>query len=458
MKSLTKLIRRYSLTAGLFIALILMVNLGVLIFLGNQNVQRRTGNPSLKTHTQEIVRQFTVTEQGPALSAGGYQALEQSPFCWAMALDEAGRVIWEWQFPSSLPRSYTVSDAAVFTRWYLRDYPVKVWNYHGYLLVFGLPKGSLAKYTVEFSEEELHALPGILMLFLSLNLLLILLFVLGFGYRFNRSLLPLGEGIDRLSENRPVRLKEKGPACELAKKLNHAAALLEEQNRRLQKRDQARVQWISGVSHDIRTPLALILGYSHALSQAPGLSSGQRQQASAICSQSLVIRQLIEDLNLISKLTWQARPLRQEPFSPALLLRECAAEFYNNGLDERFCLQVLIPKEAEQIKLSGDPGLWMRALRNLLGNSIRHNPDGCRITAMLIRKNSRVWYEISDSGTGIPEEIVRLLKREDFDLPSGSPHIMGLRLAKQIAVAHGGSLWFRKRDSKTYDTVLVLKQ
>ena len=57
---------------------------------------------------------------------------------------------------------------------------------------------------------------------------------------------------------------------------------------------------------------------------------------------------------------------------------------------------------------------------------------------------------ISDSGPGIPEEIVQNIEKKDSKL-----HIMGLRLAAQITKAHGGVLVFRKRSSGTYDAELI---
>ncbi len=47
---------------------------------------------------------------------------------WAMLLDDGGAVIWEEQMPEDLPRSYTAAQIAQFSRWYLQEYPVFVWQ------------------------------------------------------------------------------------------------------------------------------------------------------------------------------------------------------------------------------------------------------------------------------------------------------------------------------------------
>ena len=93
-----------------------------------------------------------------------------------------------------------------------------------------------------------------------------------------------------------------------------------------------------------------------------------------IQQQSLVIRQLISDLNLTSKLEYHAQPLSVTEYAPAELLRECAADYYDQGLDDIYEIELQIGPKEERLRLTGDRGLLMRAFRNLVGNSIRHNP------------------------------------------------------------------------------------
>lgn len=159
-----------------------------------------------------------------------------------------------------------------------------------------------------------------------------------------------------------------------------------------------------------------------------------------------MISQLIRDLNLTSRLAYQAQPLQKNECSPAQLLRECVADIYNEGIDQNYEIDVFVPEEAEQIKVLADEGLIRRALRNLLGNSIRHNPHGCRISASLCVREEGISCLIRDTGVGIPAVVIWNMKKQ-----SSSIHIMGLRLTSQIAKAHGGELVFVKRESGTYD-------
>lgn len=175
--------------------------------------------------------------------------------------------------------------------------------------------------------------------------------------------------------------------------------------------------------------------------------------ARTICRQSMIIRQLIEDLNLTSKLAYDSQPLHRTECSPSLLLRECVADFYNEGLEQNFEINVEISDAAERSKIYADEGLLCRALRNIIGNSLRHNPQGCTVEILLSASAGKIFCRIKDSGFGIPETVVKNMEK-----PDGSVHIMGLRLASQIAAAHGGALIFCRRDSGTYDAELIISK
>ena len=177
-------------------------------------------------------------------------------------------------------------------------------------------------------------------------------------------------------------------------------------------------------------------------------------------TQRLKIKNMIEDLNLTSKLEYQMQPLRMEEYVPAALLRSVAVSWLNGGFDEEYELEVSIREELESVVMQGDIGLLSRALNNLVGNSVRHNRS-CRIemSGELIAENglSLCRIGVKDDGKGIPPEIRELLTRDQGyraaqEQETGrmagkprvmeKPHIMGLRIVKQIVNAHGGRMDF----------------
>mgnify|MGYP001091405461 CR=1 FL=1 len=440
MKSLGRIVWYYLAGAVLVLFLILCLNTTVFLWAAWQNFLREPlGQTTGSRYLADIEARLIDETDGVAMKEEGIRLLEQSAFVWAMVLDEEGNRIWEWQVPDDIRDHYSRNEVAAFSRWYLEDYPVRVWTHGEDLLVLGEAKDSVGKYTMEISVENMKRLPGFLFLFLGSNVLLILVLCLGFGYRLYRSLKPVVHGIMDLSQNRQLHLREKGVVWELAAKVNQVSKILVEQQRRLEQRDNARTSWIAGVSHDIRTPLALVLGYSDTLAADRSLNEKVREKVQAIRTQSLQIRHLIEDLNLTSKLEYDAQPLRRQRFYPANLLRECVAEFYNEGLEKRYEIGLEIPQETERIQLSGDVKLWKRAVRNLIRNSIEHNPGGCTMELSVFWREGKLCWRFWDSGPGITPSVKETLEKTEISSEKGV-HVMGLRIVRQIARAHGGEL------------------
>lgn len=451
MRSLFRIIRRYSLTAGMIICVIFISNIAAFFYLGGKKVAM-TENHSFRRSTLEKVSQELFLQNGQwKLSEKGVQALQDSDMKWAMALDDRGKAVWEWQLPENFARSYTNREIARFTRWYLNDYPVVVWDTGSLLLVMGLDSRLFMRYSETFLLTDFTMIPEYIRITLMVNAVVVVILIFLLGYRFYHALKPLGLGVEKLSRQEPVKIREKGMTRDLAVQINQTSVILQEQKEKLNRRDQARTEWISGVSHDIRTPLALIVGYTDRLSKSSGLSEEEKHLAAAVCRQSLVIRQLITDLNLTSKLAYDAQPLNRQKCSPAYLLRECAADIYNEELEQgeesgQVDVELRIQPEMEKMYMDADGGLVKRALRNLIGNSVRHNPAGCQVLVHLFERDKMVCFSVTDTGKGIPELIVQNMENQ-----SDKVHIMGLRLARQIARAHGGELEFLKRDTGFYD-------
>lgn len=463
MKSLMKIIKRYVASAAVLVLTVALFNIGMLYFIGWQSA-RKFGESRLFVGEQmeNVTEEFSAVEHRGLentvryqLSEKGYAYLEAYHFLWSMLLDEDGNVVWSWRLPEEIPRSYGLTDVAKFSRWYLMDYPVRVWETDGMLLVSGYGKEHVVKINLMYPMNRIRSVPKYLSMIVGMNVALFLALALWFAYRFYRSLRPVCAGIDALAEKTPVRLEEKGMTGELANRLNQASRILETQDQKLMQRDDARTSWIAGVSHDIRTPLALIMGYSEALAEDPKLGEEVRGQAEAVRQQSILIRQLIEDLNLTSKLEYHAQPLRMKEYCPAVLLRETAAEYYNEGLDERYEITVEAEHRTERIRQQGDILLLKRALRNVIGNSLRHNPEGCRILLQLSEDMGYVIWGLWDSGSGIPEKVVDILSGKEGG--SGEEiHVMGLRIVLQIIAAHGGHADFVKHEGGGYGVKFVM--
>ncbi len=324
------------------------------------------------------------------------QELLQQQDLWAMLIDPDGVVVWSEDKPPEVPTTYSRNDIASFTRWYLCDYPVQCQVRDDGLLVVGAPQNTTWKYTFESSLASLKVLfwGGPLFFLLSISMVVWL--------------------CSRLLR-RWFRAEQK-------------------------QRDQARADWVSGVSHDIRTPLSMVMGYASELEQDPSLSAAQRSKASILVRQSQRIKELVNDLNLTMRLDYAMQPLRKTTLYPAALVRQVAAEVLNSGLDPRFSLSVDI-MSSPMPPLEADRFLLCRALYNLVGNCIQHNPDGCAITlgVKLQEKTYVLWVaNNAPHSTGAAPQP----NAYGIEADGGAAHGTGLKLVGQIARAHCGRAIF----------------
>lgn len=452
MKTFGRLIRRYVLLAvGLSVLLIvlalaLVVWVGIRFGLVWQDQSRYSYSEVADQLQQDGTGQFFFAEKDAAYWLEGYE--------WAMVLDDGGQVVWQYQLPRELDRVYTAPEIAVFSRWYLADYPVfcQVRDYG--LLVLGLPKDSVWKYNFwtypDLIEWVLYRgttlMAGVLVLILLLCLL--------FSWRGARSLGAVADGLDTLAEGRTVHLDARGFAGELAEKLNRTSTQLQYRNEIIQRRDNARTQWIAGVSHDIRTPLSLILGWAEQLQRDAALPAAARQKAGGIQAQSEKIRALVEDLNLTSKLQYGAQPLRREAAHAGPLLRSLVADFCNGPLASRCQVELTVHPSAENAVVQADRALLARALENILGNSARHNPEPVCCTVTVEAKDGQLQVTLTDDGTGYPAAVLAALHGETAG--ENTPHILGLHVVEQILQAHGGRAAFSQNTPRGCKVLLVL--
>ena len=244
----------------------------------------------------------------------------------------------------------------------------------------------------------------------------------------------------------------RGELSGIADSVNKASAILSRQN-------QARANWISGVSHDIRTPLSMIMGYAERIAHEQSADPHVRKEAEIIRQQSVRIRELVQDLNLVSRLEYEMQPLHKSPVNLAGLLRSYTAELLNTGLPDKYSINIEMKPAAETILFNCDARLISRAVGNLVQNSISHNPDGCDIALALDDTDESIFLSISDNGIGLSAEKLKELNEKPHYMESTDDrldlrHGLGLILVRQIVEAHNGIMQIESEEQKGCTVIL----
>ncbi|AWI03423.1 sensor histidine kinase [Clostridium drakei] len=454
MDQLRKLIKKFTLSLLVGVVVLLLFNSILYSFYIN-TVVNNLFKPSIQTTLKETSAALKNENGIFQLSSYMQQTLSKGNI-WAMLLDNrTGNILWKNNLPLEMPQSFTITDVAKFSRGYLKDYPVFVWEHPGGLLVLGYPKGSCAKQLSNATPIQVYrSAPIGLALMLVCDALLLFLLYYFAQSRTLKAIKPLVDGIDALAEGQTVSIAEKEPFIQLTEKVNQVSE-------RLRKKETARANWISGVSHDIRTPLSVILGYAIKLKENTSLPEQARKQAAHIQFHGERISNLVNDLNLTSKLEYNMQPLHMRKIYVIRLLRQMTVDFLNRNLDDKYDIDCNVEGVPPDLSVVGDLSLLQRALENIISNSILHNSNGCHIWLSAKSLPNQVELIISDNGIGITDEQLKKLQTQPHYMMCDSStheqrHGLGLLIVKQIVQSHHGEISIGRSADDGFEIKIIL--
>ncbi len=168
--------------------------------------------------------------------------------------------------------------------------------------------------------------------------------------------------------------------------------------------DELRKELLSHVSHDLRTPLASLLGYLETweLNQDTITPEQGRQYIATAKKSAERISSLVEQLFELAHLDSGNVKVTREPFSIAELVQDVLQKFFI--IAEEKGIRLSVAPQDSSILVMGDIEKLERVFTNLIENALRHSKEGDAITVRLNDKGSFVAIEVSDTGIGIPNE------------------------------------------------------
>lgn len=215
-----------------------------------------------------------------------------------------------------------------------------------------------------------------------------------------------------------------------------AAALVQ-----LEEMDHLKDAFIQNVSHELRSPLALIRGYAEMLDSGEigDIPADQKKPIAIIARRARMLSDLVKDITLI--LEAEVSPPEPQPIPLDELAQNAVEDFQVEVEQAELALGAEI--EPDLPPVSGDPTYMRRVLDNLIGNAVKFTPAGGKITVNLRQDGGTVALAVSDTGVGIPtDKLGRIFDR--FYQVDGSARRryggvgLGLALVKEIVEAYGG--------------------
>lgn len=219
----------------------------------------------------------------------------------------------------------------------------------------------------------------------------------------------------------------------------------------VQRSQQTLRDFLANISHELKTPLTSIRGFSEAITDGTiDDQAGIDRSARIIHNESNRVLRLVEELLDLSRIESGQVSMRQEDLSLNELMDHVRQVFAIRAEETGVALEVRSHGDAH---VRGDFDRLEQVLNNLLDNAFRHTPDGgiVRVAARDLQPGL-VQVTVTDTGVGIPEaDVPHLFERFYRARQNGATHAngataskgygLGLAITREIVRAHGGEIW-----------------
>ena len=223
---------------------------------------------------------------------------------------------------------------------------------------------------------------------------------------------------------------------------------IERQAEQLRRLDEARSRFFANLSHDLRTPLALIMAPISSLLGSVRLEEGERRLAQSVWRNARHLQDLIDELLELSQHDAAFPREEAEPVYLAELLGTLITQFEPFAHERGVQLQLVTVIPSEQSFLL-DAEKLDRILRNLLTNALKHTDRGDWVSLRASDEQGELLIGVVDSGSGIdPDDLPHVFERyfqskKVGERPEGKG--IGLALSQELAEVLGGRLWVESK-------------
>ncbi len=230
-----------------------------------------------------------------------------------------------------------------------------------------------------------------------------------------------------------------------ADELRDLAASFNEMADHLEEAEMLRRNMISDIAHELRTPLSVIQGNLQAI--IDDVYPLEKTEIEDIYEESVMLHRLIDDLHELAQAEAGQLSLNLEAADLVALAKNTTSLF--EGLAQEKGIRFDFNAPADLPLVQADADRARQVLHNLLGNALRHTPEGGQVSLSIARAQSKgsnfLRISISDTGPGIPPDVLsrvfdRFWRADKSRSREGGGTGLGLAIARQLVQAHGGQI------------------
>ena len=213
---------------------------------------------------------------------------------------------------------------------------------------------------------------------------------------------------------------------------------------------------IAYLAHDLKTPLTSVIGYISLLKEAPDMPVEQRAKYTNIAlEKAMRLESLINEFFDITRYNLHEIMLEEETFDLGYMLMQMADEFY--PVLEQHGKSITIHAE-EDLPITADSAKLARVFNNILKNAVAYSYDNTEIEIHAQMQSNTIHVSISNFGKTIPKQKLDMIFEKFYRLDDARSTNtggagLGLAIAKEIVVAHGGTISVTSEKQVTTFTV-----
>jgi two-component system phosphate regulon sensor histidine kinase PhoR len=213
----------------------------------------------------------------------------------------------------------------------------------------------------------------------------------------------------------------------------------------LRKLERVRRDFVANVSHEFRTPLTAIQGFSETLLAGAVNDPNNRDRfLGIILEHSRRLARLTEDLLRLSEMDAERLELEVRRLAVSQLVESCYETAQRRAAEKGLALSLQLPGRLPDI--AGDSRRLQEVLQNLLDNAIQYTLPGGKIVLSAEAKNDEVIFTVADTGIGIPRSdqpriFERFYRVDAARSREAGGTGLGLSIAKHLIEVHGGRIW-----------------
>lgn len=375
---------------------------------------------------------------------------------WVMILDQkSGNEKFNIKKPKNIKTQFDYADVIKFSRYYLDDYPIftQIKKEQKDIYIIAFPKESIIRYGNNFFDlKRIQIFPILILVIIFVNCLFCLFLYLYSVTFLNRNIQPIINAIGKL----PVGLNKQVNSVQ---ELNRLTLAVNSANKKLRKNEEFKENWISGIAHDIKTPLSVIVANT-SLAIEKTDNDDLLKNLKPTLVESHYIQNLLNDLNIFARLTNSNLKLNQEITDIIPFFKEIIIQIINQEIWNDFNFEFIPDNKLLGKKMYIEKSLMSRVIHNLIYNSVLHNPSGCNIQIVLnyIPRN-KFSVIIRDNGIGTSTDILKNINKIEefnFDISGVRRSGMGLKISNQIVDLHGGSMIITSEQGEYFQTEIIL--